>query len=120
MNSRMLGAWGEDLAANHLERAGWTILHRNFRTGRNEIDLIARRGRTLAFVEVKTRRGEGLGHPLHALIESKRRAIRRVAEDWIERFGRRGLEYRFDAISVVCREVGGVRLQHVENAWGIQ
>lgn len=119
MNTRWLGAWGEDLAARHLERTGWTIIHRNFRRGRNEIDLVARRNGVLAFVEVKTRRGEEFGHPLCAVIESKRRAIRRVAEAWIERFGKHDLEYRFDAISIVRGDVGGVRLQHVENAWGV-
>ncbi len=119
MNTHWLGAWGEDLAARHLERAGWTILDRNFRMGRNEIDLVARRNEVLAFVEVKTRRGEAFGHPLCAVVESKRQAIRRVAEAWIDRFGTRDFEYRFDAIAIVRRDAGGVRLQHVENAWGV-
>ncbi|MCH7992121.1 MAG: YraN family protein, partial [Gemmatimonadetes bacterium] len=52
-----LGAWGERLAGARLERRGWTILERNYRLGRREVDLIARKEGILAFVEVKTRSG---------------------------------------------------------------
>ena len=62
-----LGARGERLAARFLERAGYTILARNYRLGHREIDLIISRDELVAFVEVKARAGVGFGHPLDAI-----------------------------------------------------
>jgi putative endonuclease len=72
VSGKPLGDRGEALAARFLERAGWTILVRNFRMGHKEIDLVARRGEVVAFVEVKTRAGTGFGHPLEAITWKKR------------------------------------------------
>ncbi|HEX6587483.1 MAG TPA: YraN family protein [Longimicrobiales bacterium] len=115
--SHRLGIEGEALAARHLERAGWRIVARNWRFGHKEIDLIARRGRTVAFVEVKTRAALRWGHPLLAVDARKRSEIERVARVWLARHGRRGDEARFDAIAVYRDEGGGLRLEHVEDAW---
>lgn len=112
-----LGDRGEELAARFLQRAGWTILERNFRMGRKEIDLIARRGEVVAFVEVKTRTGLGYGHPLEAITWKKRREIQQVAAAWIDRKGRPGDLYRFDAIAVQVRGGGPPQVEHVEDAW---
>lgn len=112
-----LGPRGETAAARHLERAGWTIAARNYRAGRKEIDLIATRGGTVAFVEVKTRGGPGYGHPLEAITWKKRREIGQVAAHWISRFGRPDLEYRFDAVAVFGDDAGALRVEHVEDAW---
>lgn len=116
MSGKSLGDHGEGLAAAYLERAGWTILVRNFRMGRKEIDLVARRHEVVAFVEVKTRAGPGFGHPLEAITWKKRREIHQVASAWIDRFGRPEYTYRFDAVAV---QVGGgaESVDHVENAW---
>lgn len=119
MSTRELGAAGEQKAAEHLVRSGWTILERNYRAAGKEVDLIARRGRVLAFIEVKSRRGHRFGHPLASVVATKRQAIRSVAEAWIARFGAVDLQYRFDAIAVIWRRNGSCWLQHVENAWGI-
>lgn len=113
-----LGVQGEDLAAGFLVDAGWAVLHRNFRAGRKEIDLVARRGGVVAFVEVKTRTGAGCGHPFEAITSRKRAEIEEVAEAWISRHGDPAYLYRFDAIAVV---VGADRLpeiEHLEDAWG--
>ena len=67
MSNKPLGDRGEALAAEHLVRGGWTVLHRNVRLGHKEIDLVARRGEVVAFVEVKTRGGLGYGHPLESI-----------------------------------------------------
>ncbi|MBX6362240.1 MAG: YraN family protein [Gemmatimonadetes bacterium] len=111
------GRLGEALAAAHLEARGWTILARNFRLGRNEVDLVARRGRVVAFIEVKSRSGPGFGHPLDAITRSKRREIERVARAWVARHGRPGDVYRFDAVAVVARAGRPQELVHVEDAW---
>jgi putative endonuclease len=115
--NKPLGDRGERLAAEHLERAGWTILARNFRIGRREVDLVARRGEVVAFVEVKTRAGLGYGYPLEAITPKKRREIQVVAQCWVDRHGRAGDEYRYDAIAVLLPTGGAPQIDHVEDAW---
>ena len=117
MPNKPLGDRGEALAAAHLERGGWTVTHRNFRLGRKEIDLVARRGEVVAFVEVKTRAGLGYGHPLEAVTWKKRREIQQVAAAWVDRFGRDGDVYRFDAVAILLPSGGEPRVEHVEDAW---
>jgi putative endonuclease len=85
--------------------------------GRLEIDLVARREKTVAFVEVKTRVGASFGSPLEAVTVAKRREIVRVASAWVDRFGRREDEYRFDVIGVTLRSGVGPRIEHVEDAF---
>jgi len=114
-----LGDRGEAIAALHLERSGWTILDRNFRLGRKEIDLVASRDGVVAFVEVKTRSGEGFGHPLEAVTPRKRGAIEAVASAWIARHGRPEHTYRFDAVSILFRPGRPPSVEHVEDAWRI-
>ena len=113
----MLGLSGEDIAARHMEASGWRVLARNYRFGHKEIDLIARRGRTVAFIEVKTRARLRWGHPLFSIDARKRREIERVARVWVDRHGRAGDEFRFDAIAIYRSDDGALRLEHVADAW---
>ena len=123
------GAHAERLAAEYLERNGWTILHRNWRFGRREIDLIARRGCTVAFVEVKARSRVSHGHPLESIDWRKRRDLGIAASAWIARCGVPGQEYRFDAVHVLAAQPGdrrrgdctrdGPDVHHTENAWSM-
>jgi putative endonuclease len=117
VSGKPLGDRGEELAARHLESRGWIIVSRNFRMGRKEIDLVARRGEVVAFVEVKTRAGTGYGHPLEAITWKKRREIQQVALAWIDRHGRDGETYRFDAVAVHVHAGAAPRIEHVEDAW---
>jgi len=117
VSGKPLGDRGEQIAAALLERKGWTIVDRNFRVGRREIDLVARRGEVVAFVEVKTRSGLAYGHPLEAITWRKRREIQQVALGWISRHGRPGEVYRFDAVAVQLPASGGPTIEHVEDAW---
>ena len=117
MANKPLGDRGEQLAADHLVRAGWTVLHRNFRLGKKEIDLVARRGEVVAFVEVKTRAGLGYGHPLEAITAKKRREIHQVAAAWMERHGKPDDVYRFDAVAILLPSGGEAVIEHVEDAW---
>lgn len=119
-----LGRRGEQLAAAHLERLGFTVLERNVRTRFGEIDLIASDGRTLAFVEVKTLRaspgGDRSKRPLDWLGTAQRARLRRLATAWLAqpRDGPRARQIRFDAIGVVVDRRGGLlRLDHLEGAW---
>ncbi len=115
--SHRLGAAGERLAAAHLAARGYEIIGRNVRDGHAEVDLVVRRGCTVAFVEVKTRTGPGFGHPLEAITPAKRREIERVAAAWIRRQGKVGTRYRFDAVAVVWDERGEPRIEHLPDAW---
>lgn len=115
--SHRFGIRCEQLAARHLAAAGWCVTHRNYRFGHREIDLIARRGDLVAFVEVKGRTGSAYGHPLAAVTLRKRREIERVARQWVARFGRPGDVYRFDAIAVRLDAVGAPLVDHVPDAW---
>ena len=114
-----LGRLGEDLAAAHLQRRGFTLVARNHRTRYGELDLIGFDGRALVFVEVKTRRA-GSGDPWDALGETKRRQVRQMARAWLSDTADRprAAELRFDAIGVVIDAHGRlVRLDHLEGAF---
>ncbi|HUG01964.1 MAG TPA: YraN family protein [Longimicrobiales bacterium] len=115
--SHRLGAAGESLAAAYLAARGYRILERNVRSGRAEVDLIVRRGRTVAFVEVKTRAGPDYGHPLEAITRAKRREIERVAAAWVRNSGAPGDAYRFDAVAITWDGRGEPAIEHVPDAW---
>ncbi len=83
LSTRAAGAAVERRAERHYRLRGWRILGRNVWAGGNELDLIARRGRRLAFVEVKAKRGAGYGDPLEMVGPEKRRRVRRAAEAWL-------------------------------------
>jgi putative endonuclease len=80
------------------------------------VDLIARRGRVVAFIEVKTRRGTEFGSPGSAVGRRKQAVIGKVADIWRIRFGHAGDEYRFDVVEV---SEGGAtpEINHIEDAW---
>jgi putative endonuclease len=74
---------GERRAARWYRLRGWRVLGANVWAGGNEIDLIARRGRELRFVEVKEKRGPAYGDPVEAVTEEKQRRVRRAALAWL-------------------------------------
>ncbi|MEX0912009.1 MAG: YraN family protein [Gemmatimonadota bacterium] len=119
MTTKAVGDWGERVAAEHLERQGWVIVDRNFRAGRKEIDLVARRGDIVAFVEVKTRTRPSYYAALEAIDARKQREIGGVAGAWIDRFGSPVETYRFDAIAVLSSPGATLRLEHIEDAWRV-
>jgi putative endonuclease len=116
-----LGRLGERLAAEHLERRGFRIVERNYRTRWGELDIIVYDGRTLAFCEVKTRRlTPGEGDPFEALRPLKRSRVRKMAGSWlIERTDRPHAEVlRFDAVGVTFDPDGRlVSIEHLEGAF---
>ena len=96
------GRWGEQVAATWLARHGYDIIGRRVRSNRrDEIDLVARRGRQWVFVEVKTRRSEAFGRPAAAVDARKRHALCRAAAAYLRRAGYPEGCYRFDVIEVV-------------------
>jgi putative endonuclease len=118
-----MGLQGEHVAAKWLHVHGWEIAERRFRNGRRDIDLVATRseaaGRTVAFVEVKTRASADFGGPVSAVNWRKQRELCRSAKVWMSRFEKPGDTFRFDVIGVILGQEN-VRIQHVENAFLIQ
>jgi putative endonuclease len=113
------GLAGEELAKRYLQATGWTIVDHRFRMGRLEVDLVARKGSLVAFLEVKTRWSSAFGSPLLAVNWAKRREIVRVAKAWIDRHGRPDDAYRFDVIGVTVSSSGRPVLDHVEDAFRV-
>jgi putative endonuclease len=113
-----LGRHGEQLAHAYLEANGWTVAARNYRFGRREVDLVARRGRMVAFVEVKTRAAEGFGAPEDAVTRLKRREIEAVAREYLWRHRLEDVDVRFDVIAILRgRGRRPLRIEHFEDAW---
>lgn len=113
-----LGRWGEHRAARFLEGRGWRVVCRNYRFGRREVDLVVRRDDVLAFVEVKTRAGEGFGGAMEAITWRKRREIEAVAAHFLATRGMADVAIRFDAVAVtLLPESHVVRVEHVPDAW---
>jgi len=104
---QLIGQVGENLAAQHLKYQGMKLLYRNFRaTHGGEVDIIARDGKILAFVEVKTRTSEDYGRPVDAVNMDKRYLIARGAFEWMRRLGSDGekINYRFDVVEVLLED----------------
>lgn len=98
----LLGRAGERRAALHYLLRGWRIVGRNVRDFGGEIDLIARRGRVIAFVEVKTRRESDAGEPWESVRDGQKRRILRAAESWLAAHSLDDrTEVRFDIVSIV-------------------
>lgn len=106
------GLAAEEQAIRYLQARGWTILAHRFRVGRIELDIIARRGALVAFVEVKARAGPAFGTPFEAVTGGKRREIVKAARVWMDRCGQQGDVYRFDCIGIVDNT-----LEHLEDAF---
>jgi putative endonuclease len=117
--SAVVGEWGEERAAAFLKARGFTVLGRNVRPDRrDEIDIVARTGETLVFVEVKTRRREDFARPMTAVDGRKRHALNRAAAAWLRRAGYPGLFYRFDVVEVLGQpEEGEPLVRHTEDAF---
>ena len=106
------GLAGEEQAIRYLLSRGCSIVAHRFRVGHTEIDLIARQGDLVTFIEVKTRRGTAFGSPFEAVTGAKRRELVKAARVWVDRFGRPADIYRFDCIGIVDS-----RLEHVADAF---
>lgn len=112
-----VGERGERLAAKFLRRRGYRVLGRNVHCGRYEIDLIARSGDTVVFVEVKTRRAADVVTPDANVGPQKQRHIAWAAEYWIQRNGADGDYYRFDVVNIVLPERGRPTIEVIEDAF---
>ena len=115
------GLWGEKIAARALKEKKYKILDRRVRVGpRDEIDILARNGDVLVFVEVKTRAKESFGRPISFVDANKRRALSRAAVRYLKKLRKMPPYFRFDVVEVVGREGDECPdVRHIENAFNL-
>lgn len=116
---RSLGGFGERIAADYLARRGYTIIDRNWRCSLGEIDLVARMGDQVVFIEVRTRRDvDGAFAPEESLGRAKRRRLVQLAQSYVEAAAIPAEQlWRIDLIALRIDLVGRlVALNHIESA----
>lgn len=109
MNKQQLGKLGEDVAQQYLEKKGYRILCRNFRCRAGEIDIIASKGNSLHFIEVKTRQTDQFGHPAESITGKKKSHMKAAAYSYLSMGPGAGLHYeiQLDAVEI--------EINHIEN-----
>ena len=123
-----VGNRGEDIAAAYLKAIGYRILHRNYRFGRLELDLVCYEppgdglnivpGQgEIVFAEVKTRSGLGFGRPEEAISETKQRRIAQAAQAWLREQSMEQASCRFDVIAVVLQKDADPIVTHFKQAF---
>ena len=113
------GSWGEAQSERALRQKGYSILGRRVHVGRrDELDLIARDGAVLVFVEVKTRKTEAFGRPGAAVNHAKRHYLSRAAVRYLKHLHQRPNAFRFDIVEVIgTLNTPAPLIRHIENAF---
>jgi putative endonuclease len=112
-----LGEQGEDVACRELQRRGYAILARRFRTRYGEIDIVAREGPTLVFVEVKTRSSPAFGSPAEAVTPRKQAKISLMAAEFLLRHWAGPIPCRFDVVAVGAAEGQAPKVELIRGAF---
>ena len=110
-----LGNKGEQLAVSHLQKKGYTVLERNYRFQKAEIDIIAQQGNIVAIVEVKTRTSSDFGNPEDFVSPKKIKLLVKAADEFITT-NDLDVEVRFDIIAIL-HEKNNVTIKHLEDAF---
>ena len=110
------GKRSEALAEEYLKRKGFEILERNYRHGHKEIDLIAKCGNTVVFVEVKAGRSRSFGAPQERVNQAKQRNLIDAANSFIQKHDLADCDFRFDVLAI-SYEKGQQLVDHIENAF---
>jgi putative endonuclease len=117
---RVTGIKGEEEAARFLARCGYAILDKNVRTRAGEIDLVAKEGKTLVFVEVKTRKDLEGDPPQAAVNARKQNRLGKLAHGYLKLKRMREMPCRFDVVSIIVNDEGGVKaIRHIPNAFSV-
>lgn len=115
---QQFGQRAETMAVRYLKKCGYKILERNYRNRNGEIDIIAREGETLVFVEVKARSSERFGSAKAAVTDHKQRQVSKVALGYLKMTAQSGVKARFDVVTVNRRE-GRHAIHLIRNAFGL-
>jgi len=115
-----LGQRGEEIAVGYLRQQGYTILTRNWRCPVGEIDIVAREGETLTFVEVRTRRGDCFGTPEESITLAKQAKLVELAQSYLQEAKLEEVDWRIDVVAIEMGKRGEVkRVALIRNAvWG--
>lgn len=114
---KLFGDRGEREAARYLRKLGYQILARQSRSRIGELDLIALDGRTIVFVEVKTRSSQVAGHPAEAVTPAKQKQLTRAALAWLKRRRLLDVPGRFDVIAITWQSGAAPTIEHIVNAF---
>lgn len=124
MSARNRGQAGEDFAAAQLTKAGYSILERNWRYGRFEIDMIVRKDEVVAFVEVKLRGLHSFASPAESVRKDQRRRIAYAAAAFLQQTGLEGsVQPRFDIFEITVTGAGSLEVvdfYHMEHAYDLE
>lgn len=112
-----VGAYGERVAVRRLEDAGYTVLDRNWRCRRGELDVVAARDGVVVFVEVKCRRTAAFGPPAAGVTPEKAARLRALASMWLDAHAMTHLPARFDVVAVSRPLRGAAVVEHLEAAF---
>lgn len=113
------GARGENIAAAFLKGQKYAIVERNYRCKAGELDIVAREGNTLVFVEVKTRSNSSYGPPQLAVTRFKQRQISKAALTWLAQKKLQDVNARFDVIAIILRVHEVPAIEHIKNAFDL-
>lgn len=117
INKKDSGKDGEEIAAKYLLKKGFEILKRNYRFSHGEIDIIAKDGDTLVFVEVKTRKNLEYGEPEYAITKKKIQQLKKIAELYLFDKQIEEADCRFDVIAIILGSENNPQITHYENAF---
>jgi len=111
------GQRGEDLACDLLVKKGYQIVQRNYTYGKGELDIIAKDGELLVFVEVKSRFNLEFGPPELGITKKKQRQVRRVAEAYLHERDIVDTDCRIDVVAILFRGKEPPQINHILNAF---
>ncbi|WP_051638516.1 YraN family protein [Butyrivibrio sp. NC2002] len=118
MNKREIGNYYESLVCEFIKEKGYSIVERNFRCKSGEVDIIAKDGRYLIFIEVKFRTGTGYGSAEYAVDHRKMRTICRVSDFYCKRYSiGENHSRRYDVAAINISESGAATINYIENAF---
>ena len=122
IEKKELGARGEEIAVRYLKRRGYRILERNYRIRLGEIDIIAKQGGDLVFIEVKTRSDILFGSPLESVTPAKQKLLSKVALEYVNKHDCHNSPSRFDVVGVQfdglrCSNFKDATIELVQNAF---
>lgn len=113
---KLIGNEGETLAVHYLKKQGYTIIARNFTTRLGEIDIIAKDGGTIVFVEVKMRTNNAFGAPFESINAAKKKKLTNAASLYLKSL-KGETPARFDIISIIRHPSGSNEIHHIKDAF---
>jgi len=114
-----IGRHGEDIAAKYLRRQGFKVIKQNYRCRLGEIDIIARDGEELVFIEVKTRTSHSCGHPAQAVDRRKQGQLVKAAQTFMTETKQHDSPARFDVVAIQLEEDMAAEIDHIRNAFDL-